>query len=111
METEEKIAVFAGIGVLLYFFSRNMSHDQPRYQQSANVIGEIDYTTHLGGPVSSRFVNPEHHINGVTVLPIRFPVRVGHEITCVIHQGWSAMQKSAPQDSDWMNTPPENEDI
>jgi hypothetical protein len=111
VEIEEKLAVALGAGILLFFFTRTQSHDQPRYQVSANVIGEVDYTIHLGGPVSSRFVNPEHHLNGVTVLPIRFPHRVGHEITCVIHEGWSAMQRSAPQNADWMCDPPENEDI
>jgi hypothetical protein len=105
-EDTTRICVFAGLGVLLYFLTRQMSHDQPRFGPSQNVNAEIDFTTYMGGPKSDHFVAPADHQNGVITLPIRFPHRAGHEISCVIHEGWSAMSKSAPQDSDWMYAPP-----
>lgn len=101
-------------GAILYLYGRNQSKEQPRFQTDWNdqqVINTQWDWHRLTGGNGDRFVEPEHHIGSTVTLPVRFPARSGHELSCIIHHGWSQLAKSRPQDSDWMYAPPSEDDL
>jgi hypothetical protein len=109
--------VGAGVLVLGFLLTKNTSQEQPRFQPNR----ELDGVMVMGGiafdsiqpvaGVGDHFLEPEYHIEGTRVLPIRYPTRCGHNISTIIHQGWSAMSKARPQDSDWAWSPPSEDDL
>ena len=109
---ENQIGVFAGLILVIglgYLFLRNQSQEQPEFQTdwSDQQIVNSDWDWHkLTGGNGDRFVEPEHHIGPTVTLPVRFPARSGHEISCIIHKGWSQNTLNKPQDADWMYFPP-----
>lgn len=115
--TDTQKAVLVGlvfVGALVYLGSRNQSKEQPRFQTDWNdqevVNSQWDWHKLTGGN-GDRFLEPQHHIASTVTLPVRFPARSGHEISCIIHKGWSQLAKSRPQDSDWMFAPPSEDDL
>lgn len=106
------ILAVTGVGLLLYLLTRQMSHDQPEYGPNQDINnGMTIYDDYMGGPASDYFLAPARHIGSTVNLPVRYPHRTGHELSCIIHEGWSAMSKSAPQDADWMTRPPSEESL
>lgn len=104
------VAVFG----LFYLFGRNLSKEQPRFQTDWNdqEVANSHYDWHrLQGGTGDHFLEPEYHLGQTVTLPVRFPARSGHEISCIIHKGWSQVNKTKPQDADWMWAPPSEGDI
>lgn len=108
------ILAFAG----LYWLTKHQGvSGQPRYQPDANknvYEGWSDFPygdEYLKGGQGDHFVPPSHHLNAVTLLPVRYPARSGHEISCIIHKGWTQLAVQRPQDSDWINAPVSEDDL
>jgi hypothetical protein len=91
--------------------------EQPRYQPDANknvYEGFSDFPyggEYLQGGQGDHFVPPSHHMGSTVLLPVRYPARSGHEISCIIHKGWDQLAKARPQDSDWMYSPVSEDDL
>lgn len=52
---------------------------------------------------------PQAYVGPPARVPHRYPPRVGHEITTVMHYGWSQVSVPPTPSSSWMTRPPENE--
>lgn len=93
--------------VLAYLFLRNSGTDTPARQDTeVKVIGMHDYSGMEQGGMGDHFLLPEHHVGSTVTLPVRFPARSGHEISCLIDQGFSGIYASNPRDAAWMDAPP-----
>jgi hypothetical protein len=42
----------------------------------------------------------------VVTLPVRYPYNAGANLNAIIHHGWSALNRPAPHDADWLECPP-----
>lgn len=51
-------------------------------------------------------LHPKYDDPGYPPTRHRYPIRVGGNITAVIHHGWDCLMKSAPHDRDWFESPP-----
>lgn len=52
------------------------------------------------------YMQPHYDCAQNVVMPHRYPAVSGGNISLIIHKGWDEMMRPAPQDNDWMVSPP-----
>lgn len=98
----------AFVGLMLYIAYNETSpagkNDGLKYQTPVTIVGmslsELDTGPH--------YFHPRHTIPGQTQIWMRcrYPRVGGENISTLIHQGMSALNRPAPQDNDWITRPP-----
>jgi hypothetical protein len=108
MTEPEKYVMVAGIiglsiCVLMYVDKRG----QPRWQDNFDIDTNLNSSLLLPDGFEHYF-HPGMACKDQKLVytPHRYPVSCGGQITTLIHRGFDAMRKPAPQDSDWMFQPP-----
>lgn len=109
------LAVFGSLVVSLFsYLAYQRSNDtaQPRYEgeaATAGLSGILTVFEHLN--TGDHYFHPGYCAQGqgVTLTAHRYPTVSGGNITALIHNGISAMSRPAPQDNDWLESPPSNE--
>lgn len=102
-------AVVAVIALYAHLSVDDGGKGQPRYEGEAALAG-------IGGAVitaldtGDHYFHPNHCIPGQTQIftAHRYPAISGGNITALIHNGFDAMRRRAPQDADWIEQPPGN---
>jgi hypothetical protein len=103
------IAVGLGALVVIGYAARiKTDTGQPRYESSLgadlttgfNVVDRLDTGDH--------YFHPSYCVPGQTQIwtQHKYPTVSGGNVSTLIHQGMSALRRSAPQDDDWRTGPP-----
>lgn len=98
------------VGCLLIWAVRKIPYGAPQ--------PEYDIDSSMGASVGGMFIDPnpmnisphwgepDPYTGPQVVLPVRYPVRAGHEISTLIEQGYSVLARTTPRDWAWMSRPP-----
>jgi hypothetical protein len=117
--TRAELCVIAGgaaITVLIAYLGMRKvdtnGQTQPRYEGEAvmaGLSGAMSVFDHLNE--GDHYFHPGYCVDNQTqvFIPHRYPTISGGNITALIHNGFDAMRRQAPQDADWMNSPPGSE--
>lgn len=106
--------VIAAVIILIYLYIQSGQHnsDQPRSQWDMNALAGVMYEKDLSyGGSGDHMLSAEEQDYPTVYLPLRYPGRTGHNVSTVIHHGFNAMMRPAPQDEDWMCNPPSEVDL
>lgn len=94
-------------------YQRSDKTGQPRYQGIPGATGFVTGLNVVDTIISSldtgeHYFHPAHSVPGQTQIftPHKYPTVSGGNISTLIHQGFDAMIKPAPQDDDWRTAPP-----
>lgn len=109
LSSKDVLLLFLGIvGSATFAYMANNRVDtqgkgQPRYEGQAGgslIIDHLDTGDHYFHP------NMCYPGQDQIFTPHRYPKVSGGNITTLIHQGFDAMRRQAPQDADWIEQPP-----
>lgn len=107
------VAIIGG-GVFAYlgYQKTDVSDQQPRYEGeavTAGLAGAFKVFDHLN--TGDHYFHPGYCTDGQSLgfTPHRYPAVSGGNITALVHQGFDAMMRPAPQDADWFSQPPGSE--
>lgn len=115
MQLSEKDLALLAVGVAFSALLAYIAYDrsdtgQARFESSTGIttgFNVID-TAIDALDTGDHYFHPAHSVPGQTQIftPHRYPTVSGGNISTLIHQGMSALNRPAPQDDDWRIRPP-----
>ena len=100
-------AAVVGLGVVIYFGRKLLPYGSPAPDTDGvgMDVGGMYSDVHPDG-FGEHFLPPDQFGGPAVVLPVRYPVRAGHNISTLITHGMAPLYRPRPNDADMIMNPP-----